>query len=100
MHSSRRQLTLYKRSEKFVFGYEQGQEDQLRDVLIEYARESQTSFDWFDATVLSLRLASPEHGGPVQTVRRTTNVCDPDPTEELLELVAKITQEMSERLTP
>lgn len=99
MHGSRRQLTLHKGSEQFVFGYEQGQEDRLRDVLIEYAREGQTSFDWFDATMLSLRLASPEHGGPVQTVRRRTSVCDPDAAEEILALIVKITEEMSERLT-
>jgi len=57
MHNPQRELTLYKGLEKFIFRYEQGQENRLLDVLIEYARGNHTSFDWFDATMLSLKLA-------------------------------------------
>jgi len=57
MQNPQRQLTLYKGLEKFIFRYEEGQEDRLLDMLIEYARESHTSFDSFDAIMLGLRLA-------------------------------------------
>ena len=57
MENPKRQLTLYKGLEKFIFRYEEGQEDQLLDMLIEYAEESHTSFDSFDAVMLGLQLA-------------------------------------------
>ncbi len=57
MHSPQRELTLYKGLERFIFRYEPGQEEQLLDVLIEHAEESHTSFDWFDVSLLSLKLA-------------------------------------------
>jgi hypothetical protein len=56
MHNRQQQLTLYKGLETFVFRYKHGQEDRLLDVLIESAMDSHTSFDWFDATILSLTL--------------------------------------------
>jgi hypothetical protein len=51
-----RQLVLNKGSEKYIFRYESGCEDQLLDALIEQARNGRTAFDWFDAAVLSFRL--------------------------------------------
>lgn len=51
-----RQLVLNKGIEKFIFRYEHGQEDELLDALVEQARDKRTSFDWFDAAVLSFKL--------------------------------------------
>jgi hypothetical protein len=51
-----RQLVLNKGSEKYIFRYESGCEDQLLDALIEQARDARTAFDWFDAAVLSFKL--------------------------------------------
>jgi hypothetical protein len=52
----KRQLVLNKGNEKFIFRYESGYEDQLLDALISQAKDKRTSFDWFDAAVLSFRL--------------------------------------------
>ena len=52
----KRQLVLNKGSEKFIFRYENGMEDELLDVLIEQAKDKRTDFDWFDAAVLSFKL--------------------------------------------
>ena len=52
----KRQLVLNKGSEKFIFRYENGREDELLDVLIEQAKDKRTDFDWFDAAVLSFKL--------------------------------------------
>ena len=51
-----RQLILNKSGEKFIFRYEDGREDELLDVLVEQAKNNRTSFDWFDAAVLSFKL--------------------------------------------
>jgi hypothetical protein len=56
MNKTTRQLVLNKGSEKYIFRYESGSEDQLLDALIEQARDERTAFDWFDAAVLSFRL--------------------------------------------
>jgi len=56
MKNLKRQLVLNKGSEKFIFRYEVGQEDDLLDALIEQARDKRTRFDWFDAAVLSFKL--------------------------------------------
>ncbi len=56
MERTRQQLILNRGDEKFVFRYEQGDEDQLLDALIDQARNKSTSFDWFDAAVLSFKL--------------------------------------------
>ncbi len=56
MNKTMRQLVLNKGSEKYIFRYESGSEDQLLDALIEQARDERTCFDWFDAAVLSFRL--------------------------------------------
>jgi len=51
-----RQLVLNKAGEKFIFRYEQGRENELLDALIEQAKDKRTSFDWFDAAVLSFKV--------------------------------------------
>ena len=56
MAQRQRQLTLNKGSEKFVFRYDVGAEDELIDALIDQARDARTEFDWFDAAVLSFKL--------------------------------------------
>jgi hypothetical protein len=53
----KQQLVLNKGNEKFIFRYNSGCEDQLLDALIEQAKAKRTSFDWFDAAVLSFKLA-------------------------------------------
>ena len=56
MKKMRRQLVLNKGSEKFIFRFENGREDELLDALIERAKDNRTDFDWFDAAVLSFKL--------------------------------------------
>ena len=56
MKRTQQQLVLNKGSEKFIFRYELGREDELLDAFIEQAKETSTSFDWFDAAVLSFKL--------------------------------------------
>jgi hypothetical protein len=51
-----RQLVLKKGSEKYIFRYQAGSEDKLLESLISQASDSRTSFDWFDAAVLSFKL--------------------------------------------
>ena len=53
----KRQLILNKGSEKFIFRYESGNENQLLDALIDSAQDKASGFDWFDAAVLSFKLA-------------------------------------------
>jgi len=57
MKKIKRQLILNKGVEKFIFRYDSGCEDQLLDALVEQAKDKRTDFDWFDAAVLSFRLA-------------------------------------------
>jgi len=56
METRKKQLILNKGSEKFIFRYESGNEGQLLDALVSAASNNQTSFDWFDAAVLSFKL--------------------------------------------
>ena len=56
MGKKHRQLVLNKGAEKFIFRYEEGQEGQLLDALVEQAEDRRTNFDWFDAAVLSFKL--------------------------------------------
>jgi len=56
MKKMKRQLVLNKGTEKFIFRYENGREDELLDALIEQAKDKRTDFDWFDAAVLSFKL--------------------------------------------
>jgi len=57
MKRLQRQLVLNKGSEKFIFRYEQGREDELLDALIDQVKDHRTGFDWFDAAVLSFKLS-------------------------------------------
>ncbi len=56
MKGTKRQLVLNKGKEKFIFRYDSGCEDKLLDTLVEQAKSRRTSFDWFDAAVLSFKL--------------------------------------------
>jgi hypothetical protein len=56
MENIKRQLVLNKGSEKFIFRYDTGCEDDLLDAIIAQAKDKRTSFDWFDAAVLSFKL--------------------------------------------
>ena len=56
MVKRQRQLTLNKGTEKFIFRYDAGHEDELIDAMIDQARDARTEFDWFDAAVLSFKL--------------------------------------------
>jgi len=56
MKKVRRQLVLNKGKEKFIFRYDSGSEDKLLDTLIEQVENKHTSFDWFDAAVISFKL--------------------------------------------
>jgi hypothetical protein len=57
MKRVQRQLVLSKGGEKFIFRYEAGREDELLDALVEQAKDKRTNFDWFDAAILSFKLA-------------------------------------------
>lgn len=56
MDPSKKQLVLNKGSEHYVFRYREGNEGQLLDAFVSSATHPQTSFDWFDAAVLSFKL--------------------------------------------
>ena len=56
MKREQRQLVLNKGTEKFIFRYEAGCEDELLDALIAQANDGSSGFDWFDAAVLSFKL--------------------------------------------
>jgi hypothetical protein len=56
MKRTKRQLVLNKGTEKFIFRYDSGCEDRLLDALVEQAKDKRTSFDWFDAAVVSFKL--------------------------------------------
>lgn len=51
-----RQLSLVKGDERFVFRYQQGQEPHIVDAFTELAANRESSFDWFDAAVLSYQM--------------------------------------------
>jgi hypothetical protein len=51
-----RQIVLNKGVEKFIFRYEEGKEDELLDTLVKQVKDKKTSFDWFDAAVVSFKL--------------------------------------------
>lgn len=52
----KRQLLLNKGDERFIFRFDAGDEDSLLDALVAQAEDSRTTFDWFDAAVLSFKL--------------------------------------------
>jgi hypothetical protein len=53
---TKRQLLLNKGDERFIFRFGLGDEDLLLDALVAQAQDPRTSFDWFDAAVLSFKL--------------------------------------------
>ncbi|MDD5326340.1 MAG: hypothetical protein PHY02_00825 [Phycisphaerae bacterium] len=57
MKKKKQQLVLNKGTEKFIFRYDSGSEDKLLDALVEQVKDKRTNFDWFDAAVLSFKLA-------------------------------------------
>ena len=56
MKKVKRQLVLNKGTEKYIFRYDSGREDELLDALIGQVKNNRTDFDWFDAAVLSFKL--------------------------------------------
>jgi hypothetical protein len=74
MHRPKRQLVLNKGTEKFIFRYEPGREADLLDALVEQARDNRTSFDWFDAAVLSFKLTQTLIGHAEELLRSDPNV--------------------------
>jgi len=68
-----RQLVLNKAGEKFIFRYEQGRENELLDALIEQAKDKRTSFDWFDAAVLSFKVTQTLLGQADEILRQDVN---------------------------
>jgi hypothetical protein len=51
-----RQLSLVKGDERFIFRYQPGQEAQVIDAFASMATDRSTTFDWFDAAVLSYQM--------------------------------------------
>ena len=74
MKKVKRQLVLNKGSEKFVFRYEGGKEDQLLDVLIDHAKDHCINFDWFDAAVLSFKLTQALVGQADEILRDESDI--------------------------
>ncbi|OHB85862.1 MAG: hypothetical protein A2Z38_01990 [Planctomycetes bacterium RBG_19FT_COMBO_48_8] len=73
MKRMKRQLVLNKGTEKFIFRYENGREDELLDVLIDQAKDKRTDFDWFDAAVLSFKLTQSLIGQADELLSDKTN---------------------------
>jgi hypothetical protein len=74
MKNTRRQLVLNKGTEKFIFRYETGCEDKLLDALIAQAQDPTTSFEWFDAAVLSFKLTQSLIGQADELLRETKDI--------------------------
>ena len=73
MEKTIRQLVLNKGVEKFIFRYDSGSEDKLLDALIEQAKDKRTSFDWFDAAVMSFKLTQLLIGQADELIRENTD---------------------------
>jgi len=56
MNKAMKQVVLSKGSERFIFRYEHGSEEELLDVFIAKVKDESVNFDWFDAAVLSFKL--------------------------------------------
>jgi len=74
MKKTRRQLVLNKGTEKFIFRYETGCEDELLDALIAQAKDDSTSFEWFDAAVLSFKLTQSLISQADELLRENTDI--------------------------
>lgn len=70
----KQQIVLNKGSEKFIFRYDRGSEDELLDALIEQAKSKTTSFDWFDAAVLSFKLTQSLIGQADDILQQAKNI--------------------------
>ncbi len=68
----KKQLVLHKGSEKYIFRYEKGGEDKLLDALIAQAKDKRTSFDWFDAAVVSFKLTQSLIGQADEILRQNS----------------------------
>ena len=73
MTQLKKQLVLNKGSEKFIFRYQEGSEGQLLDAFVASASNPQTSFDWFDAAVLSFKLTQSLIGKADQILYKDLN---------------------------
>lgn len=56
MDDRMRQLSLIKGSERFVFRYQPGREADVIDAFSDLAADASSSFEWFDAAVLSYQM--------------------------------------------
>jgi len=74
MKKTRRQLVLNKGKEKFIFRYETGCENELLDALIAQAKDDSTSFEWFDAAVLSFKLTQSLIGQADELLRENIDI--------------------------
>ena len=74
MTKPQRQLVLNKGVERYIFRYQQGQESELLDALIDQAKNRRTEFDWFDAAVISFKLTQTLIGCAEQILREDTDV--------------------------
>ena len=72
MEEIKKQLVLHKGAEKYIFRYEKGSEDKLLDALIEQAKDKRTSFDWFDAAVVSFKLTQSLIGQADEILRQNS----------------------------
>ena len=55
--ADKKELSLLKGTERFIFRYEVGSEERILDSFVEMAQERKNNFDWFDAAVLSFQLS-------------------------------------------
>jgi len=55
--SNTKELSLVKDLEKFVFRYQEGNEEDVLDAFVDMANDRASAFDWFDAAVLSFQLS-------------------------------------------
>jgi hypothetical protein len=75
---------LNKCGQKYIFRYDSGCEDRLLDLMIDQAAGCRTDFDWFDAAVLSFKLAQSLIGQAddlLQRVPARNGVGPPDGSE-------------------
>lgn len=53
----KKELSLVKGDERFMFRYESGSEEDVLDAFVATANDRKNNFDWFDAAVLSFQLS-------------------------------------------
>lgn len=73
MESMKKQLTLNKGQQRYIFRYDPGCESQVLDALVASASDTQTDFDWFDAAVLSFKLSQTLIGQADELLYRDAN---------------------------